>query len=216
MNSDSAVNLQREKDIESLGLSLSDRELSAIYEYLSRLAKWNQVYNLTAIKDPRDMWSHHIMDCLSVIAPLRRQRAEVNQVLDVGSGGGLPGVILSIMGVGQSVTCVDAVGKKAAFVNQLATVLTGLPARLVGKHSRVEQLQGSFDLITSRAFSSLIDLTALTHHLLTPDGVWMAMKGKRPDDEIADLPSYVKVFHVEQLEVPGLNQDRCLVWMRAA
>ena len=216
MNSDSAVNLQREKDIESLGLSLSDRELSAIYEYLSRLAKWNQVYNLTAIKDPTDMWSHHIMDCLSVIAPLRRQRAEVNQVLDVGSGGGLPGVILSIMGVGQSVTCVDAVGKKAAFVNQLATVLTGLPARLVGKHSRVEQLQGSFDLITSRAFSSLKDLTALTHHLLAPDGVWMAMKGKRPDDEIADLPSYVKVFHVEQLEVPGLNQDRCLVWMRAA
>jgi 16S rRNA (guanine527-N7)-methyltransferase len=134
-------------------------------------------------------------------------------VLDVGSGGGLPGVVLAAARPGDEVICVDAVGKKAAFIRQAALELR-LP-NLRGEHARVEQMSSPpFNLIVSRAFASLADFVHLTTRLRDNEGVWMAMKGKRPDDEIAALPSTVDVFHVEQLRVPGLAADRCLVWMR--
>ena len=133
----------------------------------------------------------------------------------MGSGGGLPGVVIAALLPGWQVTCVDAVGKKMAFVRQVAGTLP-LP-NLRAEHTRIEQLkQPAFDVITSRAFASLADFTRLTVPHLAPGGVWMAMKGRAPDEELAALPAEVAVFHVEPLTVPGLDAQRCLVWMRRA
>lgn len=183
--------------------------------YLELLVKWNTAYNLTAVRDPAEMRAQHLADCLAVIAPLRRELGSVTspRLLDVGSGGGLPGVVLAIAEPGWDVTCVDAVGKKAAFIRQVAGELA-LP-NLHAEHTRVETLDApSFDAITARAFAPLADLARLTRKLLAARGVWMAMKGKRPDEELAALPANVTAFHVEPLDVPGLVAQRCLVWMR--
>jgi 16S rRNA (guanine527-N7)-methyltransferase len=199
---------------DALGLAPSARQLQALADYLALLQRWNQTYNLTAVRDPAAMLSHHLADCLAVLAPLSAQLPQ-GRVLDVGSGGGLPGVVLAIMRPELDVTCVDTVGKKAAFIRQVAGQLA-LP-NLHAEHARVEQLRLSpFDLITSRAFASLADFVSLSQPLLAPHGVWMAMKGKRPSDELAALPAAVAVFHVEPLAVPGLDAERCLVWMRPA
>ncbi len=190
-----------------------DRRLE---DYLGLLVKWNAAYNLTAVRDPAQMRVQHLADCAAVIEPLRRQLGGVARpvrILDVGSGGGLPGVVLAAAEPAWDVTCVDTVGKKAAFVRQVAGELS-LP-NLHAEHARVEALRARpFDLITSRAFASLADFAGLTRPLLAPGGVWMAMKGKRPDDEIAALPADVEVVRVEPLSVPGLDAERCLVWMR--
>jgi 16S rRNA (guanine527-N7)-methyltransferase len=198
----------------AVGVSLTDTQAQAVRTYVAGLAKWNKVYNLTAIRNQDEVWTHHVMDCLAVVPPIQKRLPGLTEILDVGSGGGLPGIILAITETAERVTCVDAVAKKVAFINQMAAVLSGIPTRLHGVHHRVEEWTGSYPLITSRAFSSLIDFVQLTRHLLSPNGVWMAMKGKIPEQEIANLPSNIDVFHVEQLLVPGLNEDRCLVWMR--
>lgn len=185
--------------------------------YLGLLAKWNAAYNLTAVRDPAQMRAQHLADCLAVVEPLRRQLGNLSpaRLLDVGSGGGLPGVVLAIAEPSWEVTCVDAVGKKVAFIRQVAGELA-LP-NLHAEHARVETLRiAPFDVITARAFASLADFIGLTRTLLAPEGVWMAMKGKRPDDELAMLPSGVTAFHVEPLAVPGLTAERCLVWLRQA
>ena len=196
----------------TLGLEPSARQLQQLASYLDLLQRWNTTYNLTAVRDRDAMLIQHLADCLAVVRPLLA-RCSAGRVLDVGSGGGLPGVVLAVMAPKLDVTCVDTVGKKAAFIRQVAGQL-GLPA-LHAVHARVETLPATgFDLITSRAFASLVDFTGLTAHLLAPGGVWMAMKGKQPQDELAALPSDVTVFHVEQLQVPGLDADRCLVWMK--
>ena len=158
------------------------------------------------------MLSHHLVDSLSALPPLLRQGAPT-RLMDVGAGGGLPGVVIAICCPGTDVTCVDAVAKKATFIQQVAAELK-LP-NLHGVHSRVEQLSTEpFGLITSRAFASLVDFTSLTRQHLAPGAVWMAMKGQHPADEIAALPADVEVFHVEQLAVPGLDAQRCMIWMR--
>lgn len=205
-----------------LGLALSDPEIDLLLAYVDLLQRWNRVYNLTALRDPAEMLSHHLVDCLAVLPPLRRWWAEQTgavdrplQVLDVGSGGGLPGVVLAALQPGWQVDCVDTVAKKASFIRQVAAELR-LPG-LRGLHARVESLPmppGGYPLITARAFASLVDFTSLTRALLAPDGTWMAMKGKLPSDELAALPADIEVFHVEQLQVPGLDARRCLVWMR--
>lgn len=197
-------------------------QVEKLATYMVMLAHWNSTFNLTALRDPQDMLSHHLTDCLSVLAPLSHHLDELRagraadagpiKLLDVGSGGGLPGVVLAICCPDVQVSCVDTVGKKAAFIRQVAAELR-LP-NLRGEHARVEQLQGQYDLITSRAFASLVDFVSLTRAILADGAVWMAMKGKQPDEELAVLPADVDVFHVEQLQVPGLDADRCLVWMR--
>jgi 16S rRNA (guanine527-N7)-methyltransferase len=137
-------------------------------------------------------------------------------VLDVGSGAGLPGVILALLNPKWQVTCVDAVAKKAAFIRQAAAEL-GVP-NLHGVHGRVEAAntfrEPEFDLITSRAFASMRDFTTLTKPLLAPQGQWAAMKAHLSPQEQADVPADIEMFHVEQLEVPGLDEKRCLVWLR--
>jgi 16S rRNA (guanine527-N7)-methyltransferase len=135
------------------------------------------------------------------------------RLLDVGSGAGLPGAVLAIMQPTLHVTCIDAVAKKAGFIRQAAGELA--ITNLSAEHARVEEWKAApFDVVTSRAFASLSDFTALTRHLLSEGGVWLAMKGRVPDDEVAALPPTVVMFHVEPLRVPGLDAQRCIVWMR--
>lgn len=204
-----------------LGLALTAPQIQGLMDYLALLQRWNRVYNLTALRDPDEMLSHHLLDCLAVLPPLRRWLASAAgpapRLLDVGSGAGLPGVLLALLQPAWTVHCVDTVFKKASFVRQVAAELH--LRNLQGLHARVEALQpeqGGYDVITSRAFASLADFTALSAHLLGSPGVWMAMKGKLPGNEQAQLPANVSVFHVEQLQVPGLDAKRCLVWMRPA
>jgi 16S rRNA (guanine527-N7)-methyltransferase len=197
-----------------LGLTLDDRQCERLLAYGALILKWNKVYNLTALRDPATVMTHHLLDSLAVIAPLQRERAQATLLLDVGAGAGLPGVVISIMRPDVDVTCLDAVAKKTAFVQQVAAELK-LP-NLRGLHARVETLSGSYDVISSRAFASLPDFYAGSMRLLAEEGVWLAMKGKVPEDELAALPPGLDVFHVEQLTVPGFDAERCIVWARKA
>lgn len=203
--------------LKALQLDLSDHQVGQLLDYLDLIAKWTKVYNLTAVRDPAEMMTHHLLDSLAAIAPLRRhvQQAGLAQgarLLDVGSGAGLPGVVIAVCCPAVAVTCVDTVAKKAAFIKQAALALK-LP-NLTGLHARVETISQPFDVICSRAFASLADFTQWSAGALAPHGAWMAMKGKHPADEIAALPATVEVFHVEQLAVPRLAAERCLLWLR--
>ena len=198
---------------QALGLSLSDEQVQRLMGYMGLIQKWNKVYNLTAVRDPADMLTHHLLDSLTAIAPLSRHtQGRPVRLLDVGSGGGLPGVVLAICMPELNVSCVDTVAKKAAFVQQVAVSLK-LP-NLRGLHARVESLTDPYQVISSRAFASLPDFVAWSRSALAEGGVWMAMKGKHPQEEIDALPEDVKVFHVEPLTVPGLDVERCMVWMK--
>ncbi len=206
--------------LQSLQLDLDDRQVGLLLDYLGLLQKWNKVYNLTAVRDPAEMMTHHLLDSLAAIGPLLRQtRGRALQLLDVGSGGGLPGVVIAIACPQIQVTCVDTVAKKAAFIQQAAATLK-LP-NLRGLHARVESLNAlsgqGYDVVCSRAFASLADFTNWSRGALVEGGVWMAMKGKHPTEELGALRAgtpAVDVFHVEQLQVPGLDAERCIVWMR--
>ncbi|HEV8311472.1 MAG TPA: 16S rRNA (guanine(527)-N(7))-methyltransferase RsmG [Burkholderiaceae bacterium] len=202
-----------ERDAAALGLSLSPAQRDQLLAYLQLLLRWNATYNLTAVRDAEAMRTQHLADCLAVVPPLRRHLGgREARLLDVGSGGGLPGVVLAVLMPSLAVTCVDTVGKKAAFVRQVAAELH-LP-NLRAEHARVERLSGEFDVITARAFATLAELITLTRQRLAAGGAWMAMKGKHPEDELAALPADAEVFHVEHLDIPGLAAERCLVWMR--
>lgn len=198
----------------TLQLNLGDAQIDQLLAYLALIQKWNKVYNLTSVRDPQAMLTQHLVDSLSLIPALRRQAAGAPmRLMDVGSGGGLPGVVVAICDPTIDVTCVDAVAKKATFIKQVAAEL-GLK-NLHGEHSRVETLTTPpFDLITSRAFASLLDFTTLTRQHLKPGAIWLAMKGQHPADELAALPLDLDVFHVEQLQVPGLDAQRCLIWIK--
>ncbi|WP_349741083.1 16S rRNA (guanine(527)-N(7))-methyltransferase RsmG [Roseateles cavernae] len=197
-----------------LGLALTETQLDQLLDYLALIQKWNKVYNLTAVREPQAMLTQHLVDSLSLIPALRRHtKGQALRMMDVGSGGGLPGVVVAICDPSIDVTCVDAVAKKATFIKQVAAELA-LP-NLHGEHSRVEALDTApFDLITSRAFASLLDFTTLTRQHLKSDAIWLAMKGQHPAEELAALPSDLDVFHVEQLQVPGLDAQRCLIWIK--
>ena len=202
-----------------LSLQLNAEQIAKLRAYLALIQKWNKVYNLTAVRDPNEMVTHHLLDSLAAIGPLNRHLAQEGlgssaSLLDVGSGAGLPGVVMALCCPTVKVTCVDTVAKKATFIKQVALELK-LP-NLTGLHARVESINSPFDVICSRAFASLVDFTQWSASALAPAGIWMAMKGKHPADELAALPAAVEVFHVEQLKVPGLHAERCVVWMRKA
>ncbi|OGB71606.1 MAG: 16S rRNA (guanine(527)-N(7))-methyltransferase [Burkholderiales bacterium RIFOXYC12_FULL_65_23] len=202
--------------IAELGLELSDEQVAKLLSYLDWVAKWNKVYNLTALRDPQEMLTHHLLDSLAAVAPLRRQLAamglEKPRLLDVGSGAGLPGAVFAIVCPELDVSCVDTVAKKALFIQQIAAALR-LP-NLHGLHARVENLKQHWDVVSSRAFASLADFTNWSRQALAEQGVWLAMKGKHPADEIVALAPELELFHVEQLQVPGLDAERCIVWVR--
>jgi 16S rRNA (guanine527-N7)-methyltransferase len=199
--------------VRALGLDLGLDQQQRLLDYVALIQKWNKVYNLTALRDPADMLTHHLLDSLTAVVPLTRYtQGRAVRLLDVGSGGGLPGVVLAICMPELEVTCVDTVAKKAAFVQQVAASLK-LP-NLRGLHARVESLTDPYGVICSRAFASLPDFVTWSRSALAEDGVWMAMKGKHPQEEIDALPADVRVFHVEPLTVPGLAVERCMVWMK--
>jgi 16S rRNA (guanine527-N7)-methyltransferase len=202
--------------LSALGLSLSDAQVRQLLDYQNLIGKWNKVYNLTAVRDPAEMLTHHLLDSLAAVAPLQKhvqgRGLAAASLLDVGSGAGLPGVVLAICCPNLAVTCVDTVGKKAAFIKQAALAL-GL-GNLTGLHARVEIITQPFDVICSRAFASLVDFTSWSQAALAPGGVWMALKGKHPAEELALLPPGVAVFHVEPLAVPGLDAERCIIWLK--
>ena len=202
--------------IEALGLELSDDQVAKLLAYQDWVAKWNKVYNLTALRDPQEMLTHHLLDSLAAVAPLRRHLAaaglEKPRLLDVGSGAGLPGAVFAIVCPGLDVSCVDTVAKKALFIQQIAAALR-LP-NLHGIHARVENLKQQWDVVSSRAFASLADFTSWSRQALAGQGVWLAMKGRHPADEIAALAPDLELFHVEQLQVPGLDAERCIIWIR--
>ena len=211
-----ALQLGLEHGADALALALTNTQISRLLSYLALLEKWGRVYNLTAVRAPMEMLSRHLLDCLAVIGPLRQRLAQSGLLqgaclLDVGSGAGFPGVVIAICCPEIAVDCVDAVAKKAAFVRQAAVNLQ-LP-NLRGLHHRAETLTGDYAVVVSRAFASLSDFTSVSSNALAKGGIWMAMKGKHPADEILALPDKVAVFHVEQLFVPGLDAQRCLVWL---
>ena len=213
VNADTMETVTLESGLARLGIALPEGGSEKLAAYLALLAKWNRTYNLTAIREPERMVTHHALDSLAVLPHL--PESDTLRVLDVGSGGGLPGVVFAICCPEVDVSCVDTVGKKAAFIQQAAVALK--LRNLHGVHARVETLTTPFDLISCRAFASLPDFVTWSRSALAaPHGVWLAMKGKHPEDEIAALPADVSVFHVEQLTVPGLDAERCIVWMKPA
>jgi 16S rRNA (guanine527-N7)-methyltransferase len=218
-----ALDSRLREGVQALGLTLSDPQIAQLLAYQSLIHKWTQVYNLTAVRDPAEMLTHHLLDSLAAINPLKHQLATLRvtgaleaggttRLLDVGSGAGLPGVVIAICLPDLLVHCVDTVAKKVAFIQQVAVSLK-LP-NLRGIHARVEKLTERYPVVSSRAFASLADFVNWSGNALVEEGVWMGMKGKHPVEEIAALPAGVEVFHVEQLAVPGLDAERCIVWMR--
>ncbi|ULR88695.1 16S rRNA (guanine(527)-N(7))-methyltransferase RsmG [Comamonas sp. B21-038] len=202
--------------IQQLGLSLDDQQIAQLMAFLDLLQKWNKVYNLTSVRDPQEMLTHHLLDSLAAVPPLVRHLQGTGlpapRLLDVGSGGGLPAVVFAICLPQLDVSCVDTVGKKIAFIQQAAAALR--LRNLHGIQSRVEQLSQQYDVVSCRAFAALQDFTAWSAQTLKADGIWLAMKAKRPDDELALLPATVQLLNIEPLQVPGLDAERCIVWMR--
>ena len=201
-----SVDSQLRAGIAALGLSLPDGAEAKLLAYLALLDKWNRVYNLTAVRDAARMVSHHLLDSLAAVPYFQG-----GTVLDVGSGGGLPGIPLAIARPELQVTLIDSIAKKTAFLLQAKAEL-GL-ANLAVVTSRVEDFQpeSGFDEITSRAFSDLKEFVLLTRHLLKPGGHWLAMKGLYPNEEIAVLPADVRVSADHPLVVPGLDATRHLI-----
>ena len=197
-----------------LTISLSTRQIDKLLDYLALLVKWNSVYNLTSVRDPQQMVIQHLLDAMSVLFAFKGAK----KVLDVGTGGGLPGIVIAIWAMeaepDMQVHLIDTVKKKTAFLTQVKAEL-GLEQVTV--HSgHVEKLvsENTFDVITSRAFAELIDFVKLSGHLLEQDGSMIALKGKMPEEEIKRLPLAWRVEKVESLSVPGMQADRHLVWIK--
>nr|WP_246012880.1 16S rRNA (guanine(527)-N(7))-methyltransferase RsmG [Pigmentiphaga humi] len=196
-------------------LPLDHRRIDLLLNYLAQMLRWNRTYNLTAIRDPDQMLLHHITDSLAVVPELAQRLAGKSaSLLDVGSGGGLPGVVLAICYPEWQVRCVDAVEKKTAFVTHVAGMLR-LP-NLSAVHGRVEELEPlQCDIVISRAFASLHDFAALAGRHVREGGWLAAMKGHPPEDEMQSLKDQGiwRVEGVTTLYVPRLSARRCLVWM---
>ncbi len=196
-----------------LGVALDADQLRRLAAYASLLGRWNATHNLTAIRSEEEMLTHHLLDSLSLVPHLERvtHRASV-RVLDVGSGGGLPGIVLAIAVPQSRFTLVDAVQKKCAFLTQVRLDLRLDNVEVL--HGRVEALrEPPFDVVVSRALATLAQFVGWTRNLLKPGGCWLAMKGRRPEDELAALPPDVRAT-VIPLTVPGLGKQRHLIEMR--
>ena len=205
------MSLDLDAGLAALGLEVDAEGRRRLQDYLVLLEKWNRVYNLTAIRARESMLSHHLFDSLAVVSHL--QRAATANLLDVGSGGGLPGIPLAIVRTGMSVMLIDAVAKKTAFLLQAKGELN--LANLDVVTGRVEDLRPprAFDAIISRAFATLAEFVHASRHLLAPGGRWYAMKGKFPRDEIAALPADVALVESVRLDVPGVAAQRHLIVM---
>jgi 16S rRNA (guanine527-N7)-methyltransferase len=195
--------------IAAMRLDVSPAQQDKLMNYLALMFKWNAVYNLTSLRDPMQMVTHHLLDSLAAVPAF----AAAKNVLDVGSGGGLPGIVLAIVRPDMKVSMIDTVHKKTAFLTQVKAEL-GL-ANVTVYTARVEQLQVSdkFDVITSRAFADLSDFVNWSSHLLADGGRYIALKGVAPKDEQERLPAEWKIDKVEPLDVPRLGAERHLIFI---
>lgn len=194
-----------QKAIAELAVQVSDAQVDQLLAYHAGLIKWNKAYNLTAVRDPMDMVYRHLVDSLSIVPFIPTGR-----LLDVGTGGGLPGMVIAIVRPDVEVTLLDSNGKKIRFLRQM-TMELGLKS-VATIQTRVESYSAElYDVITSRAFATLADMVHWSRHLLAPDGVFVAMKGQYPDAELAELPADIVVQAVRQLQVPGADGQRHLV-----
>jgi len=191
-----------------LGIALPEAGLRQLLAFRDLLLKWNRTYNLTALRDPDQAISHHLLDSLAILPQVGD-----GPLLDVGSGGGLPGIPLAIARPDLAVSMVDTVQKKATFLQQ-ASIELGLKNVTV-HHARVEEMQGQYAQISARAFADLGLFVSLTRHLLAPGGRWLAMKGVRPDAELKALPADITVEAILPLTVPGLAAERHLIILKA-
>ena len=192
----------------ALEIALPEAAQLKLLAFRDLLLKWNRTYNLTALRDPQQAISHHLLDALAILP-----HVGTSPLLDVGSGGGLPGIPLAIAHPDLAVTLVDTVQKKAAFLQQVAIELE--LKNVAVHHARVEEMRGQYAQISSRAFAELALFVSLTRHRLAPGGRWLAMKGARPDAEIAVLPANCKVEAMIRLAVPGLDAERHLIILKA-
>ena len=199
---------QLRRGLEAMGLALDPDCQERLLAYLTLLSHWNRRYNLTAVREPEAMVTRHLLDSLSLIPFLREGR-----LIDVGSGAGLPGVPIALAQPWRSVTVLDSNGKKTRFLDHLKLTLEMPQLTVVKARCEDYRPEQPFDLLTSRAFAALGDMIAGCQHLLAPDGEYLAMKGMHPQEEIDDLPSSVRLIAVEPVEVPGLDEARCIVRM---
>lgn len=202
---------QLKEGINALGLALPPATVKRLLDYLGLLTKWNKVYNLTAVRDPEMMISHHLLDCLAVLPHIHGKN-----LVDVGSGAGFPGIPLALARPDWRVTLLDSSHKKTAFLKQALIELELGNTTVVKEHVETWRPQEKFDLVISRAFSDLTEFVKLSWHLCAPDGVLIAMKGIYPYEEVAQLPGEYRLERTTSLTVPGLNAERCLVMVRQA
>jgi 16S rRNA (guanine527-N7)-methyltransferase len=200
------ANLQArlEQGIAELGLALPADAVPRLLDYQMLLERWNAAYNLTAVRDPMEMITRHLLDSLTILPFVRG-----NTLADLGTGPGLPGIVLAIAAPGRQILLVDSNGKKVRFLREAIRSLKLEGVRAL--QSRVEQVEGRYDCITARAFASLGDMLTWGGHLLSPDGVWLAMKGKLPDDELPGMPKGFELRETHVLSVPGLEGERHLL-----
>ncbi|HTV85471.1 MAG TPA: 16S rRNA (guanine(527)-N(7))-methyltransferase RsmG [Dyella sp.] len=193
-----ALHTKLEQGIDALGVSLPADAPGRLLDYIALLARWNATYNLTAIRDPAEMVSRHLLDSLAVLPYVQG-----DSLADLGTGPGLPGIPLAIAAPGRRVLLVDSNGKKVRFLREAIRSLKLEGVQAV--QARVEEVQGQFDCVTARAFATLGDMLAWGGHLLAPEGVWLAMKGKTPEDELRGVPPAFAVRQIRALRVPGLE-----------
>jgi 16S rRNA (guanine527-N7)-methyltransferase len=192
----------------ALDITLAAEAQHKLLAFRDLLLKWNKTYNLTALRDPAQAISHHLLDSLAILP-----HVGTGNLLDVGSGGGLPGIPLAIARPDLSVSMVDTVQKKTTFLQQAVIELA--LKNVTVHHARVEEMHGQYAQISSRAFAEIGLFISLTRHLLAPNGRWLAMKGVRPDDELNALPADITVEAIIPLTVPGLDAERHLIILKA-
>jgi 16S rRNA (guanine527-N7)-methyltransferase len=200
--------------IRTLGVDVGPSGQAQLLAYIALLQKWNRTHNLTAIRTAEQMLTHHILDSLAVVPHVPSENSTT--VVDIGSGGGLPGIPIAVARPGWRVTLLDSNQKKAAFLRQAVAELTLRNADVVARRAENFDPQPRFDVAISRAYSNLTDFVAQARRLTRPHGIWLAMKGIYPADELAELPPEVSTIAVSRLTVPGLDAERHLVVMRAA
>jgi len=204
MTSPQDLQTRLERGIATLGLQLPAGAVERLLDYQALLVRWNATYNLTAIRDPAEMISRHLLDSLAILPYVKGET-----LADLGTGPGLPGIPLAIAAPGRQILLVDSNGKKVRFLREAIRSLKLEGVRAV--QSRVEEVEGQFDCITARAFASLADMLQWGGHLLTKDGIWLAMKGKHPEDELAGVPAGFEVRTIHTLDVPDVGGERHLV-----
>ncbi|MBU6248837.1 MAG: 16S rRNA (guanine(527)-N(7))-methyltransferase RsmG [Xanthomonadaceae bacterium] len=209
MTDRAALQQRLEQGIDALGLALPDGAVPRLLDYLELLLRWNAAYNLTAVRDPSGMVTRHLLDSLAILPYVSGAT-----LADLGTGPGLPGIVLAIAAPGRSITLVDSNGKKVRFLREAIRSLK--LDRVQAVQSRVEDVEGTYDCITARAFATVADMLDWGGHLLAPGGRWLAMKGRRPDDELEALPPGFVLESIHALAVPGLEGERHLAVIRHA